>query len=156
MRKIKQTNHGYYGTPVYKLWANIVKRCETKSSNNYKYYGGRGIKICTEWRENPKLFCEWALSHGYKNGMEIDRINVNGNYSPENCHFITHKNNCAIGKRRIRSDNKSGERNIVKTKYNTYELYAMVNGKQRFIKTYKTIEEAIKKRNEIENEKNGV
>ena len=128
MRRIEQTSHGYHGTRIYKLWGDIVKRCETKSSGNYQYYGGRGIKMCDEWRNKPETFISWALENGYKQGMEIDRINNNGDYEPNNCQFITHKQNCGISKRRIRRNSKSGERNIVLTKYNTFEVYAFING----------------------------
>lgn len=142
--------HGLYGSKLYRLRFDIINRCENPKEHNYKYYGGRGIKVCREWKESPKAFLEWAMANGYKEGLEIDRIDVNGNYEPGNCHFITHKENCAIGKRRLRSDNSSGERNIVKTKFNTYEAYATINGKQKFIKTFKTIEEAIKARDSAE------
>lgn len=153
MNRIKQTIHGYHGTKLYKLWAGIVKRCETKSSSNYKDYGGRGITVCEEWRNNPKSFIEWAENNGYEQGLEIDRIDNDMGYSPDNCRFVTHAENSAVGKRRLREDNKSGERNIIKTKSETYEAYYQANGKQKFIKTFKTIEEAIEARNRREGEK---
>ena len=151
MRTIKQTSHGLHGTPVYRLWGDVVKRCESKNSHNFKYYGGRGIKICDEWRNSPKSFCEWALNNGYEKGKEIDRIDVNGDYTPANCQFITHKENCAINKRRLRITSKSGHRNIVKTKANTFETYGHKNKKQHFLGTHKTIEEAIIVRDNFEN-----
>lgn len=150
MREIKQTSHGYHGTKIYKLWATMVARCGSKSSTNYKYYGGRGITVCEDWRNNPKSFIEWALSNGYEEGLEIDRIDNSKGYEPSNCQFITHAENSATGKRGIRVDNKSGERNIVITRFGTYEVYAQVNGKQKYIGSFKTKEDAKEARDKTE------
>lgn len=139
-----QTRHGYHGTRVYNIWVNIVKRCEIKSSGNYKYYGGRGIKVCDEWRYSPKAFCDWALENGYKDNLTIDRIDVNGDYEPNNVCFITHKENCAPGKRRLRKDNKTGVTGVSMSKSGSYEVYKTINGKQTYIGCRKTLEEAIK------------
>lgn len=145
-----QTKHGYHGTAVYGLWASMVGRCEIQTKSQYKYYGARGIKVCDEWRENPKEFCEWALANGYKAGMELDRIDVNDNYFPGNCQFITHKENCAPRKRRLRVNNRTGERNVNPTRHGTYEAWAYINGKQKYIGTFKTVTEAAQARDECE------
>lgn len=143
--------HGYYKTPVYNLWRNIIKRCEDPNCEQYKWYGARGIRMDDVWRKNPKAFCDWALAHGYKKGMEIDRLDVNGNYNPENCQFISHRENCAPNKRRLRRTNQTGERNVCPTKHGTFEAHAYINGKQKFVGTYKTIEEAAHARDIAEN-----
>lgn len=65
-------------------------RCEYPSATNYAYYGGRGIRVCAQWREDPAAFVAWALANGYRSGLEIDRIDVNGDYEPNNCRFVTH------------------------------------------------------------------
>jgi len=153
MRKIKQTKHGYHGTKIYKLWGSIVKRCENQISTNYIYYGGRGIKICEEWRNNPKTFIDWALSNGYKEGLEIDRIDNDGNYQPNNCQFVTHKENCKSKKRRLFKNNKSGFVGLVLTKANTYEAYVQIDGKQKFIGTFKNIEYALNAQRNIHDQK---
>ena len=142
--------HGYRGTPVYDLWWGLIKRCENAKAQNYKWYGGRGIKVADVWRHHPEAFCEWALKNGYKKGLEIDRIDTNGDYSPENCQFITHKENCAPGKRRLRKTNKTGQRNVCITRNGTFAAYAYINGKQKYVGAFKTIEDAAKARDEAE------
>ena len=66
------------------------ERCERKDHPNYKNYGGRGIYVCDDWKEYLK-FKEWALSHGYENGLSLDRIDNDSPYCPENCRFVTIK-----------------------------------------------------------------
>jgi hypothetical protein len=63
-------------------------RCNNKNSNNYHNYGGRGIDICEEWKNDFSPFCEWAIATGYNDSLSIDRKNVNGNYEPENCRWV--------------------------------------------------------------------
>lgn len=142
--------HGLYNTKLYRVRLEMIKRCNNPLADNYKYYGKRNIKVCDEWLKNPKSFLDWALANGYKEGLELDRINNNGNYEPNNCHFITHKENCAIGKRRLSYLNKSGYRNIIKTRFNTYESYGYKNGQQKFLGTFKNIKDAIKERDKYE------
>ena len=67
------------------------QRCLNKKSKDYKNYGGREIKICTEWLDNFETFRIWALNNGYKEGLQIGRINNDGNYEPNNCKFMTSK-----------------------------------------------------------------
>ena len=64
--------------------------CKHKSYQSYKYYGGRGICVCDDWKDYLK-FKEWALSHGYEDGLSLDRIDNNSQYCPENCRFVTMK-----------------------------------------------------------------
>lgn len=70
------------------VWRSMKKRCNLPHHPAYKYYGARGIKVCEEWSDFYP-FCNWALTHGYKFGLQLDRIDTNGNYTPENCRFVT-------------------------------------------------------------------
>lgn len=70
---------------LYSIWYNMKMRCYNKNNNDFKYYGGRNIKICNEWLNNFKTFKDWAIKNGYQNNLTIDRIDVNKNYEPSNC-----------------------------------------------------------------------
>jgi hypothetical protein len=89
-----QRFHGFSKTRLYRIWQGIVQRCETKSFVKWERYGGRGIKMCKQWRENFLVFRKFALKNGYTNKLEIDRKNNNKHYTPKNCRFVTHKVNC--------------------------------------------------------------
>jgi len=85
--------HGETGVRLYRIWQNIKNRCFYISNTNYQYYGGRGITICPEWINDYIKFRDWSLNNGYKDSLEIDRINTNGNYEPNNCQWITQTEN---------------------------------------------------------------
>lgn len=76
-------------TSLYRMWGRMKERCSNPKKDGYHRYGGRGIKVCPEWLNNFIAFKKWALTHGYQKGLQIDRRNNDGNYSPQNCWFLT-------------------------------------------------------------------
>lgn len=71
----------------------MLSRCYRPNHHNFKYYGGRGIKVCQEWIDSPQSFIDWAFTNGWEPGLEIDRINNDKGYSPDNCRFVSHWEN---------------------------------------------------------------
>ena len=90
---------------LYRIWTGMKRRCYNRNSDNYPDYGGRGIIICDEWLSSYDTFKTWALSHGYSDELSIDRIDVNGNYEPNNCRWAdweTQANNKRPKKRKVK------------------------------------------------------
>jgi hypothetical protein len=87
-----RTTHGLTNTSIYSVWCTMKQRCYNQNRKKYKDYGLRGIKICDEWQD-AAIFAEWAFSNGYQKGLQIDRIDNDGNYEPNNCRFVTPKEN---------------------------------------------------------------
>ena len=87
------TKHNGYYTIAYRTWANMIQRCTNPNATYYKDYGGRGIKICEEWRTDFQSFHNYVstLPHYGEEGRSIDRIDVNGNYEPGNVRWATAK-----------------------------------------------------------------
>lgn len=81
--------HGLSGTRLYNAWTHMIHRCYDISDINYKNYGGRGIFVCEEWRSSYETFYIWAVSNGYEEHLTLERMDVNANYSPSNCKWIT-------------------------------------------------------------------
>ena len=92
------TTHGGSKSQLYRVWRAMKGRCQTQTDKGYKYYGARGIKVCHEWDEY-EAFRIWAYENGYNPGLKrgvctLDRIDVNGNYEPKNCRFVTQAVQC--------------------------------------------------------------
>lgn len=137
-KEVRYQNIKHYGSPrdcgcgagsgrhylvdhtLYGVWSQMKSRCYNCNHKSYKDYGGRGIKVCNQWRSDFKLFYRWAKRNGYKNGLQIDRIDFNGNYSPRNCRFVTQAENlrnrrsCIAGKAKITAVPDHKEHEVVK------------------------------------------
>ena len=126
---------------LYGVWNAIKQRCNNPNNRSYHNYGGRGIKICDEWANNYKTFYDWAMCAGYEKGKEIDRIDCDGNYEPDNCRFVdieTQANN----KRNVKLYTINGVTKSLTQWCKEYEMnYGMV--RQRIIKLGWTIEDAL-------------
>ena len=104
--------HGMSNTRLGHILENIVQRCYNPKKNTYKDYGGRGIIICDEWLNDRGAFYKWAKENGYSDNLEIDRINNNGIYEPNNCRWVT------------RVANMNNRRNT---------LYVKINGRSKTV-----------------------
>lgn len=82
--------HGMSNSRIYRIWSLMKERCYNSKRPEYKHYGGRGIKVCDDWLDSKK-FIDWSLKNGYKDDLTIDRLDNNKGYCPENCRWITQK-----------------------------------------------------------------
>jgi len=78
---------------LYVTWKNMKARCSNPNVPFFKYYGGKGVSVCPEWKNDYLAFKNWASANGYEKGLTIDRIDNDGNYEPSNCQFITQSEN---------------------------------------------------------------
>lgn len=88
----KHSTHGLTGLTQYSIWSAMMNRCYNENNNGYSSYGGRGIAVCYRWHDVSN-FINDIDNLGYIKGLDMDRINTNGDYSPENVRFITHSDN---------------------------------------------------------------
>lgn len=81
------TKHGDCNTRLYRTWCNMKSRCQNENEKDFKWYGGKGVKVCKEWEEFEH-FKKWAIENGYEENLTIDRVDSGKDYCPENCRFI--------------------------------------------------------------------
>jgi hypothetical protein len=116
----KSTKHSLSQTRLNRLWRGMKQRCYNIHSKEYDNYGGRGIVVCDEWRNNFSAFAEWALNNGFKENAKrgectIDRIDVNGNYEPGNCRWTTQREQCNNKRNNVKVSQFSTDGNFVAT-----------------------------------------
>jgi hypothetical protein len=132
-QKENEIKHGDSKKRIYREWHNMVTRTTVKHSNNYYRYGGRGITICNEWL-NYLTFKEWAINNGYSDDLTIDRTDNTKGYYPENCRWITAKEN---------SLNKTYGENVgILKRGNRWQSVITRDYVNYYLGLFKTIEEA--------------
>lgn len=86
---INSKKHNLTETHIHKVWSNAKDRCYRKKNNRYDHYGAKGIKMCDEWKEDFQKFYQWAINNGYVVGLSLERKDLNGDYEPNNCIWIS-------------------------------------------------------------------
>ena len=84
----RMIHHGKAGTRLYHIWKNMRQRCNNPNKSDYKYYGGKGVSVDERWNDYSS-FEKWSMDNGYREDLTIDRINIDGNYCPENCRWVS-------------------------------------------------------------------
>lgn len=147
-----KAKHGMSHSRVYRCWQDMKDRCNNPHNVSYARYGGRGITVCEEWQEFVP-FWEWAVNNGYDDALTIDRIDNDGNYTPENCKWSTQREQ-SINKAHL--PNKYGHKGIHAVRRHKggdvigYKAEAYIDGKCEYIGFAKTVEGAILLRQQFE------
>lgn len=93
--RVAKKKHGGRRDRLYYIWRGMKQRCFCETNKEYPTWGGRGIVVCDEWKDDYASFRDWSLNNGYADDLTIDRIDVNGNYCPQNCRWVDWKTQAA-------------------------------------------------------------
>ena len=135
-----QKTHGLIGIKLYPIWTEIKYRTLNPKHKYYNDYGGRGITICEEWKNDFMSFYNWAMSKGYSDELSIDRIDNDGNYCPENCRWTTRT--IQNRNQRMKKNNTSGYRGVnFHRRGKNFMARISVNKKSIYLGYFQTAEE---------------
>ena len=133
-----EKKHGMHGTKVYNAWKGIKKRCYQKTYQHYDRYGGRGIIMCEEWKNDFMAFYN-DVGEAPSDEYQLDRIDNNGNYEPGNCRWVTRQENCRNRNIKV---GKSGYRGV-HPKGNRFQAYFNIDRSYRvYVGSFATAKEA--------------
>lgn len=111
--------HGMKNSSLYTVWESMKTRCYNPKHKYYKNYGARGIGVCEQWKNSFTAFMNWSNENGFQENLELDRIENNKGYSPDNCRYVTHEVNCR-NQRTTKLDSKRACE--IRELYNDYKL----------------------------------
>ncbi len=139
--KLRAKKHGMRKHPLNTTINNMVQRCENPKREFYPDYGGRGIKVCEEWRNSRETFFNWAIQNGWEEGLTLDRIDNDGNYEPSNCRWVTPT--IQSRNKRMPKNNTSGYKGVYfKKDKDKYVAQICVNKNYIYLGYFKTAIEA--------------
>jgi len=134
---------------LYFVYKGMMRRCYDQNAVNYGRYGEKGTHVCDEWLDGFESFAQWALSNGYSDSLELDRIDYNGDYTPDNCRWadeFVQAHNKGIGR-----NNSTGIKGVCFSKQaGKYRAYIMRYGVKHELGLFLTLEQAVKSRQEAE------
>lgn len=143
---IKKRGNWYYKHRLCQIWSGIIQRCYNQNDTCYDRYGKRGISVDMEWKNNMDSFIKWAMSSGYNDNLTIDRIDNDGNYSPDNCRWVDMSTQLA--NTGIRCDNTTGYKGLSWSKLERkWRVYVSWHGKRILDKCFNDKRDALIFRN---------